>query len=463
MKKNFIVFGTLLLFAMTIRGAAQDEAEKCRTLSCFVQSAKIHYQHVYKRTKLREDLYHCIDLLKEAAEKFAHKPELYYYLGTFYAEINAVDTVVAYFDSVETFCNDETIPEDDRKHCFKKDKFIEKMSRLKQDFWERFYNDGVTYLSQYDTVKSWMNPSLPDDSIKVLDSLRSLAYTLSKESFELALLAKSNDPRTYDGLAVLLERENNHEEAVKLFKKAMEMIGEDASLVSKIAYGYIYIPMWDSAIVWFKRFLTYEPDDVNSLINLSVAYNSLGEYDKWYEYTTEVLKRQPENTQFLFNGGQYWFMKMQDAAAEMAEITDSTPDAAGKRKNLEQTVSNYHDSAAAYFEKNIAINSEDTDALKRLGILYLLSQQEADKQNAIDVFERYVAIDPDDIDCLDYLGRAYIKLGDTKKAIQPYEMLVENDPCNVNALERLADLYDYNNMAEQAADARARAEECKKL
>jgi tetratricopeptide (TPR) repeat protein len=426
----------------------------------YIQSAKIHYQHVYKKTKLKSDLYHCIDLIRDAANRFGHRPELYYMLGTFYAEINATDTMVAYFDSTQTFCDDETIEEKFRKKCYKGDKFIKKMESIRLDAWEKAYNDGVEYLSQYDTVASWIENAPTEDSAKGLDSVKQVAYDLSREAFEMALMVKPKDPRTYDGLAVLLEREKHHQDAVDLYKRAIEMVGENQDIISKIAYAYIYIPEWENAIEWFLKYLEYEPEDVNALINLSVAYSAMDNHEKWYEYTTRVLELQPENTQFLFNAGQYWFMRMQQSADELSQITDSTADAADKRAELEKQIIDCRQSAEKNFENIIEINPEDTDALKRLGIIYLLSQQ---YDKAVTVLERYVAIDSTDNDVLDYLGRAYINNGDMEGAIKPYEMLVDNDPGNIDAWERLVELYKIMNQTEKAAEAEAKAEELKNL
>ncbi len=439
--KIAIVF--VLALILTVPAMAQEQ--KCQSLSCFVQSAKIQYQHVYTKTKLREDLYHCIDLLKEASEMFPRRPEVYFMLGTFYTEINAVDTMVAYFDSVEIFCNDETVEKQYRKDC---DDYFKKMGNFKQDTWEREYNDGVKFLGQYDTVRAMIErvPADNEDSLKTLDSLKKAAYSLAKQSFETAMLAKPKEPVTYDGLAILLEREELHQEAVDLYLKAMDLLGEDSGMVARTAYAYIYIPEWEKAIEWFEKYLEYAPDDPNALINLSVAYNATGNYEKWYEYTRHVLEIDPNNTQLLFNAGQFWFMQMQDLASQ-------TPVDSVK-------VSISRDSAAYFFEKIVETDPNDTDAIKRLGVLYLLGQK---PQNAVDVFEQFMGIDSTDVDVLDYLGRAYIMLGDTKAAIRPYRLLVGQTPQSFDAWERLAELYEYNGMMDQAQEAQATADSLKNL
>lgn len=450
-----------LILTAALAGPVVAQESKCQTQQCFVQSAKIYYK-VYKKTKLREDLYHCIDLLKEASASFPHRPELYYYLGTFYAEINATDTMVAYFDSVKTYCDDESIDKSQQNNCYKGDKYIEKMAKLREDIWERSYNDGVNYMGQYDTVLAMIGraPGDNEDSLKVLDSLKQEAFKLSKENFDQALLAKPKDPRTYDALAVLSEREKNYQGAIDIYKKELDLMGEDSALASKMAYAYIYLPDWDSAVTWFNKYLTYAPDDANALINMSVAYNRLDNYEKWYEYLARALQIQPDNTQLLFNAGQYWFLKMQEANDSLSNISDSTAAGKERRKPFEEQVATDRDSATVAFEKVIKINPQDADALKRLGILYLIATE---TEKAVDVFKQYLDINPNDLSILDYLSRAYIILEQSENAIPPLEKIVQIDPGNLDAWERLADIYKYNGMPDKAKQAQAKVDELKKL
>ncbi len=431
----------------------------------YVQSAKIHYKHVYGKTKLREDLYHCIDLIKEATERFPQKPEGPYYLGIFYSEINAIDTVVMYFTKVQEMCDDESIEKKDRKHCYKKDKWIEKMKKQRQDFWEKSYNSAIDYMTQGDAAEDMSKvPGISDDSIAVLKGLVIKAYAAAMDDFHSADIAKPNDAKTMESMAVLLQREDKHLEAIEYYKRVMEIEGgeekADKSLIEKIAYAYIYIPDWDKSIEWFEKVSSMQPDDINALINLAISYRNVDNNDKWFEYTEKVLELQPENTEFLFNAGQYWFVSMQDIATIIADSCNDENATTERCKKLEEEANAARDKAAGFFEKIAEINPSDTDALRQLGILNLLGQN---PQGAIDALEKYIAVDPSDNDVLDFLGRAYILSGDSKAAIRPYELKVENDPGDADTWERLGDLYEYNSMADKATEARAKAKELRDL
>ncbi|MEZ5360498.1 MAG: tetratricopeptide repeat protein [Candidatus Zixiibacteriota bacterium] len=468
MKKVNIAIAVLIILTFTVPVFAQDKDDDHHlwSASTYIQSAKIHYKHVYQaQGKLRNDLYHCIDLLKEGASRFPNKPEFYYYLGTFYAEINAIDTVVAYFDTVVAMCDDESIDKKDRKNCYKGDKWIDKMDKLRQDYWERSYNGAIEFMNQYDAAKDMAAAEgLAEDSVHVLDSLATLAFETAMEDFKNADLAKPNDPRTIESIGVLLQRENRNLEAIDYYKKVMNLKGgeqkADAEILGKIAYAYIYIPDWEKAIEWFEKLIVVTPEDVNALINLFVAYSNINNTDKALEYNDRVLILQPDNTQFLFNAGQHWFVKMQEYADSLSRIKDDMPDAKTKRAYFEGKANECMEKASGYFERIAEIDPTDVDALRQLGILNLLGQN---PQGAIDALEKFIAVNPNDNDVLDFLGRAYIMSGDSKAAIKPYEMIVDNDPGRGDIWERLGDLYEYNQMMDKSKAARAKAEEINKL
>ncbi len=460
MKKVGKIMAVLLATALLVPLAKSEENRDLWSLSTFIQSAKIQYQHVYKKTKLREDLYWSIDLLREASERFDHAPQVYFMLGSFFAEINALDTMSAYFDSTMIYCADTTVDKKYRKNCYKKDNYEKKIENFRLKYWEESFNEAAEYLSQYDTIAAWLERAVDEDSIRTLDSMKAVAFNRCLRDFEQAVRLKPEEPKSLGGIGILYQRENQNEKAVEYYKKALELEGESADGVSKVAYAYIVIPNWDSSIVWFKKLLDYDSTNTSALINLSICYSSINDYEKSYEYTEKLLELEPNNTQSLFNAGQYWFLQMQDAAAAMADVSDSLPDAKAKKKGMEELTAKHRDKAAGYFERILEVNPEDLDALKRLGILYLIGQKAEDAAAA---FTKNMEIDPTDNDALDYLGQAYIQMGDFKRAVEPYEKLLENDPGNLDAWERIEELYRYTDQPDKAENAKAKIEELKKL
>lgn len=463
-KKVSIAIAALMLTAFLALPAQGEENKDLWSLSTFVQSAKIQYMHVYvPGGKRRSDLYVAIDMMRDASRRYPHVPEVYFMLGTFFAEINALDTMVAYFDSVETSCADQSVDPKYRTQCYKsKEGFIAKIAKFRQKYWEESFNDGVNILSQYDTVVA-RKKGAPEDSIQIYDSLKAATFNLAKSDFEQSLMVRPKDSsavRSYTALGVLYQRDERYLDAIEAYKSCMKISGENAEMIGRVADAYNILEDWKNAIIWYERYLDYMPKDLNALLPISVAYSRINDYEKWYEYTERALQVDSTNIPVLFNAGQYWFLKMQESIAAMSDVSDSTPNADAKRKELETEAAGLRDKAAGYFEKIIAINSQDADALRRLGLLYLFGQK---SQDAADVFERYLAINPNDASVLDYLGQAYIKMQNFDKAIVPYETIIKSDPGNVDVWERLEDLYRYTNQADKADKAAATIEELKKM
>jgi tetratricopeptide (TPR) repeat protein len=459
-KKVGKIMAALLITVLLVPLVKSEENRDLWPLSTFIQSAKIQYQHVYRKTKLREDLYWSIDLLREASERFGHVPQISFMLGLYFAEINAIDTMSAYFDSAMTYCADTTIDKKYRKNCYKKDNYAKVIANTRLDCWEKSYEEARGYLEQYDTIAARLERTVDEDSIRVLDSMKAVAFDLCLHDFEQAVVAKPEEPKSLGAIGILYQRENQNEKAVEYYKKALELEGESADGVSKVAYAYIFIPNWDSSIVWFEKLLEYDSTNTSALNNLSISYSSINDYDKSYEYTEKLLELEPKNTQSLFNAGQHWFLQMQDAAAAMADVSDSLPGAKAKKKEMEELTAKHRDKATGYFERILEVNPEDIDALRPLGILYLLGQKFEDAAAA---FAKNVEVNPDDNDALDYLGRTYIQMGDFKRAVDPYEKLLENDPGNLDAWERIEELYRYTDQPDKAENAKAKIEELKKL
>ena len=135
MKRIFIVASVLLMTIFLAPNIFAQENRALWSLSTYIQSAKIQYKVVYGKSHRREDLQVAIDLMKEAATKYPRVPEVYLMIGSFYSEINALDTMVAYFDSVQVSCSDTTVDQKYRKNCEKGDKYIESTEKIRQSFW----------------------------------------------------------------------------------------------------------------------------------------------------------------------------------------------------------------------------------------------------------------------------------------------------------------------------------------
>lgn len=459
--KIFLIIVTCLAIAAPVMSAPCDvpQSHLNWTRSTYVQSAKIQYQQVYRKTKDRKDLYYSINLLKEAACRYGSDPDFFFMLGTFYAEINSIDTMSAYFDSVDIRCNDTTIDKDKRSDCTKGSNYIKSMGKIRQDKYEKAINDGRTHITEADTVRAMIERAPTPDSAKILEALKAKAIDEGMQSFRQANMAMPKDPGTYLAMAVLYRDMKDYPNAIEAYKKAIQVGGEKPELISSVAECFILIPLWDSSIVWYQKELTANPKDTTALSNIAVAYYSINDKDKWYEYAQKVLELEPNNSEFLGQCGSYWHMNMMEISSQEADIQDTDKDAQTKRTELEKKRLDAQSKAIGYYEKAVAINPKSPDVLRGLGLLYLIGQENV---KASETLEKYLALDSCNTEVLDFLGRAYINLAQHEAAAHTYERLTECDPNNAGAWERLVELYAFLNQTDKAEKAKAKAQELKK-
>jgi len=457
-RKFSIILITSFIIAILVPALMAEENEELWSRSTYIQSAKVHYAHVYKKTRLREDLYVCINYIRSAIKKYPNDPELFHMLGTFFVDINVFDTMVTCYDSVGFYCQSESLDKNTKKKC---KKMLNHISKLRQDRWEKSYNEAVEFITQYDTITARIAnvPSDDADSLKKLDSLKTLAYEMAEADFKDAIMLKPKTSSSYEGYGILLERESKYLEAIDCYHQVLDIQSDDVDIAIeftlRIGNSYGQLSDWDNSIIWYNKHLEYKPDDVFVLSNLSIVYTNMGNHEKLHETTLKILEVEPENTMALSNASQYYFSKM-----AMPQIDDSLPDADKRRKELEKESNEYRNKAEGALLKLISIDSTNTESLRKLGVLYLLNQQ---NDKAVEILERFIEIEPDNVGVLDYLGRAYIQLGEFAKAIVPYENLVEIDPGNVDVWERLAELYDYIKETDKAKNARAKVVELNKI
>ncbi|MCP4566612.1 MAG: tetratricopeptide repeat protein [FCB group bacterium] len=461
MRKFVISLSVFLILTLLMPVVKAEENRALWSMSTYIQSAKIIYQHEYRKDKARPTLYKAIDLLREASVRYQHVPEIYFTLGTFFAEINELDTMIAYFDSTQIYCGDESVEEKYRKKC-KKDKYDKKIDGFRQKYWEEAYNEAVEFLRQYDTVTVMIENAPSEDSAAVLGEKKKLAFELTERGFMQAILVKPKDAMAYTGYGLALEREGRLIDAIVQYRKAMELTGENDADVSKIAYAYISSKpaQWDSSIVWFEKLLEYQPENTSAIVNLSICYNSIGDYDKAQEYVLRDLEIEPENASMQFTAGQYWYRKMLDINTEISDIEDTTAESVALAKELDVKRIGTAEKAEGFFKKAHEVDPNDLNTIRQLGVLYLISLKNIE---AAETFEKYVAIEPNDVDILDYLGRTYIQLGEFEKAIPVYEKTDEIKHDDVDVLERLEELYRHIGNTTKADETKVRIEKLNKL
>ena len=213
------------------------------------------------------------------------------------------------------------------------------------------------------------------------------------------------NPRYYLELANVHLRYGQNDKAIELFTKAVE-VSPDQKVDPGVAYGlgraYMAAKDFDKAEGAFSLPIeTMEPAQrVSYLVSVAKMYKQA----ELYEKAEKMLQRAQKDATAEREQGL--------VLAELLELYKGTP--LGRK-------------ATAEYERRIAENPKDSEAIKSLMDLYLydLKLDDAAKMAA-----RFAELNPDNIAALRELSFFYLSAGDIDKTIEVCQKLIEKDPAN---------------------------------
>jgi tetratricopeptide (TPR) repeat protein len=94
--------------------------------------------------------------------------------------------------------------------------------------------------------------------------------------------------------------------------------------------------------------------------------------------------------------------------------------------------------AQNFYDQVLKINSEHSEAINNLGVIFLNSKK---YQKALDYFKKAIKINPNYVDAHYNLGITLKTLGENRKAIASFEKTIELKPDNLDAQNNLGDAY----------------------
>lgn len=179
---------------------------------------------------------------------------------------------------------------------------------------------------------------------------------------------------------------------------------------------------WQGLLALSQQWIKSEPENVVALHTLSIAYNSLGQYDLAIKSFREVLRIRPEDTS-AWNGlgAAYVNLKQYEHAIKaFREALRIEPEYAKAWFNLGVAYGDlmqFHQAIQAYRE-SVRIEPEYADAWYNLGNVYLKLKQ---YDQAIKAYRETLRSQPKNADAWYTLGNTYAILGQYDQAIQAYQ------------------------------------------
>ncbi len=218
-----------------------------------------------------------------------------------------------------------------------------------------------------------------DKAEELLDSL----YLLDQFNEEI-FIQKAN----------IMSRRDNHEKAIKLLEKALEMTEDEADVLSLLGMEHLFIEDYENAKYYFMRCLEVDEEDYSALYNVIYCFDFLDQHEEAIGYLNDFLNKHPYCEVAWHQVGKQYY-----------------------------TLKHYKKALASY---DFAIISDDRFIgayLEKGKVLEKLKEYE----RAIESYTMTLTLDDPTSFALLRIGKCYEKMGNGEMAIQFYNKCVEED------------------------------------
>lgn len=216
----------------------------------------------------------------------------------------------------------------------------------------------------------------------------------AEELLDVLYLLEQSNEEIYIQKANIYSRRDNHEDAVKLLEKALEITDDPADVLSLLGMEYMFMDDFEHAKECFIQCLDEDEDDYSALHNIIYCFEYLEQYEEAIEYLNDFLNRNPYcGIAWVQVGKQYYELKDYQkalAAFDFAIISDDS-------------------FIGAYLEKGKCL-----EKLKRY-------------EESIESYSITLGLDDPTSYALLRIGKCYERLGNTELALQFYSKCVDED------------------------------------
>ncbi len=191
---------------------------------------------------------------------------------------------------------------------------------------------------------------------------------------ELQQLDSSNE-EIYIQRANIFSKKDNHEAAINLLKKALEISEESFDIYSLLGMEYLFMDNFEMAKENFMMCVSFDDHDYSSLYNVIYCFEFLEDYEGAIYYLNDYLERNPYcEVAWHQLGKQYVAKNMHDEALtafDFAIIADDTFIGAYFEKGKVLENLGRYKEAIENYETTITIEDPTSHAYLRLGKCYL--------------------------------------------------------------------------------------------
>jgi tetratricopeptide (TPR) repeat protein len=242
-----------------------------------------------------------------------------------------------------------------------------------EDIIHHYLNNGKISLAKK-AIKIGLRQHPDSIELKLLD-IEVLVFEnnldMAEQMLDQLQVVDSRNEEIYIQRANIYSKKDNHEAAVSLLEKALELSNENLDIYSLLGMEYLFMDDFELAKKSFMQCVRFDPHDYSSLYNVVYCFEFLEDYDGAIHYLNNYLENSPYSQVAWHQlGKQYMVKDLLDealAAFDFAIISDDKFIGAYFEKGKVLEKMGKFNEAIANYETTIKIEDPTSHAYLRMG------------------------------------------------------------------------------------------------
>jgi tetratricopeptide (TPR) repeat protein len=231
-------------------------------------------------------------------------------------------------------------------------------------------------------------------------------------------------------VASLLSRQEDYPRAIDVLKDAIKAKPKDAAPYLQLAFIYAkYLRKTDQAVKYANQAIALDPLNFEAYQRLYEIEVAAGQPQKALQTIDRAANVKSQDPAFWIRLGKLY--------ATIIFRSESEP----KPEELKRV--------NGFFDKAVANAGDDSAALKEVADYYAASQQ---IQEAIPLYLKVLELQPDDLNAREKLATGFVLTNQREKAIAMLEEIIKEQPAKYQPYELLAQLFDEAGRALERAN-----------
>jgi len=253
------------------------------------------------------------------------------------------------------------------------------------------------------------------------------------QSLTDAIAANPKDPELYFQRSIALSHINQDSLSLADLEKAVKLAPENPQYIQAIGFIQLNLERPEEAVRAFRKSLELTPKDPRVRLLLAQAYIAANDLNNAQKHTLAVLKQRPGYSEAILTDAQIRAAQ-KDTTAAIAIVKDLLArdslyyDASLQLADWYKTAGN--PLAIAQYQRTFAIDTTDATPLYEIGRFY---EQNKELEKAKLAFRACVLNDPDYTYAYIHYGDILMKQDSFGKAENQYALAIKRDPANADA------------------------------